>query len=928
MTQLSIAEIRSRAMAFAKEFASESSEDAEAKTFWDRFFDVFGVSRRRLASFELPVKKGDGKGGFIDLLWKGQLLVEHKSRGRDLDSAYGQARDYFAGLKDRDLPRYVIVSDFERFRLYDLDESVQHDFTLASLHHYVHLFGFMTGRQVRAYGKQNAVNQKAVEQLGALHNAMRDSGYRDHQLEVFLIRLLFCLFSEDNGIFERGEFRDYIESRTREDGSDLDGWLGKLFHTLNTPEDKRQRNLPEDLKSFPYVNGRLFAEQLPPAQFDRQMREALLDCAGLDWSRISPEIFGALFQSVMNRQERRGGGKHYTSENNIRKALDPLFLDALRAEFESVKRNRQRLAAFQRKLAGIKILDPACGCGNFLVVAYRELRRLELEVLRVLYRDAGSTRGDMIDIGLIVQVDVHQMYGIEIDEWPAQIAQVALWLTDHQMNLVVSEEFGQGFVRIPLRSSPNIVCGNALTVPWSDVIAPGDCSFVVGNPPFVGGKLMSDEQRQESGVVLAELESSGLLDYVSCWFVLAARYMLAAPEQSRPRVALVSTNSITQGEQVGVLWGWMLRQGIKLHFAHRTFSWSSEARGKAAVHCVIIGFGVGDAGVTKVIYEYDDPRGEPHAVPAANVNPYLVDYDDLVLLGRSKPLCDVPEIGIGNQPIDDGQYLFTPQQKVEFLALEPQAEPFFRLWMGTDEFLYGTERWCLWLGDATPAQLRAMPHAMRRVEAVKAFRLKSKRKPTLKLALTPRRFQVENMPVGNWMAITETSSESRRYVPLGFEGPEVMASNLLKVMPDATLYHFGVLSSLMHNVWTAYTCGRLESRLRYSIGIVYNNFPWPQPTEAQRQAIAAAAQAVLDTRAQTPDSSLADMYDPAAMPAELLRAHQRLDRAVDTAYGRTRFAKDSERVAFLFDRYRERVQAVQAAVPAKAAKPRRVRNTD
>ncbi|MFA5548514.1 MAG: DNA methyltransferase [Porticoccaceae bacterium] len=902
---LSWNEIKSRSLAFAKEWENDSSEDAEAKSFWDGFFNIFGITRKRVASFEEPVKKLGDRRGFIDLFWKGVLIVEHKSRGRDLDKAYTQALDYFPGITERDLPRYVLVSDFARFRLYDLEEGGHHEFALADLHKHVRLFGFIAGYQTHKIQEQDPVNIKAAERMGRLHDQMKAVGYEGHPLELYLVRLLFCLFAEDTGIFERTQFQEFIEQRTSGDGSDLADRLHTLFHVLNTAPDKRLRNLDEQLAAFPYVNGRLFEEALPPASFDGAMRQALLDCCALDWSRISPAIFGSLFQSIMDKQARRNLGAHYTSEENILKLIKPLFLDALWDEFHRVKNNKNRLFEFHKKLRGLRFLDPACGCGNFLVIAYRELRLLELEVLRASHASGQQT----LDVHGLIHLDVDQFYGIEIEEFPAQIAQVALWLMDHQMNLRVSEEFGLYFARIPLKSTANILCDNALRVDWNTLVPAQTLSYILGNPPFVGAKYMDDGQRADVAAVYGNLKNAGLLDFVAAWYVKAARMM----QGTAIRCAYVSTNSITQGEQVGVLWSWMLAQGMKIFFAHRTFAWANEARGKAAVHCVIVGFAAEDI-APKWLFEYEHIKGDAHRIEVRNINPYLVDAPDAVLENRRAPICPVPEIGIGNKPIDNGHYLFTPDEKAEFLAIEPQAAPYFHRWLGADEFLNGYHRYCLWLGDCSPAELRRMPEALKRVEAVRKYRLASKSAPTRKLAEAPARFHVENMPKGNFMVIPEVSSERRIYIPLGFLTSEVLASNKLRILPEATPFHFGVLCSLMHMSWVRYTTGRLKSDYQYSVNLVYNNFPWPDnPSDKQRQAIEEKAQAVLDARAQFPESTLADLYDPLTMPPLLLKAHQALDRAVDAAYGRSGFKSEAERVAFLFELYQRYTSLLPAA---------------
>ena len=911
---LSWNEIRIRAYEFAKEWADEKSENAEAKSFWDGFFDVFGISRKRVASFEVPVKKGENQGGFIDLFWKGVLIVEHKSLARDLDEAYNQALDYFPGIKERDLPQYVLVSDFERFRLHELATHEQNDFTLSELPQKISLFGFIAGYQTRSFGQQDPVNIHAAEKLGKLHDLLKDTGYDGHQLEVLLVRMLFCLFAEDTGIFDKNAFREYLELRTSEDGCDMGMHLAKLFQVLDTSPERRTKILDEQLALFPYVNGQLFAEILRSSDFDRKMRDALLDCCAIDWSRISPAIFGSLFQSIMDTKARRNLGAHYTSETNILKLIRPLFLDDLWKEFEKVKRNRNQLFEFLKKLTTLNFFDPACGCGNFLVIAYRELRLLELEVLRHVRQNDQL----MLDVFQLVGVNVDQFHGIEIEEWPARIAELAMWLTDHQMNLKVSEEFGQYFIRLPLKKAPHIVHGNALLIDWNNVIPAHRLSYLLGNPPFIGSKFLNDEQRREVESVFSGTKGAGVLDYVACWYRKATDYM---SENPAIRSAFVSTNSITQGEQVGILWPDLFRRGVKLHFAHRTFQWNSEARGKAAVHCVIIGFGLQDV-TEKWLFDYDTPKSGPHAVKASNINPYLVDGPGVVLQNRTKPICNVPEIGIGNKPIDGGNYLFTTSQRDDFLKVEPHAAKWFHRWLGSDEFINGYERWCLWLGDCPPDELRRMPEALKRIEAVRKVRLESKSAPTRKIADTPTRFHVENMPDGNFLVVPKVSSERRPFIPIGFMTSETFCSDLVFIIPNATLYHFGINSSTMHNAWMRAVCGRLKSDYRYSAGIVYNNFPWPEPSDIQQATIEAAAQGVLDARAKFPTSTLADLYDPLTMPPELVKAHQALDRAVDVAYGKTNFKTEAERVAFLFVRYK---QLSAPLIPEESTKTKKVK---
>jgi hypothetical protein len=917
---LSWNEIKDRALAFSREWAKDSSEDAEAKSFWDGFFNVFGVSRRRLACFEEPVKKADGKGGFIDLLWRGVMLVEHKSRGRDLDRAYRQAVDYFPGLKERDLPRYVLVSDFARFRLHDLDRAETFEFPLADLYKQVRLFGFVAGYQTRSFGQEDPVNAKAAALLGKLHDLLKATGYDGHVLEVFLVRTLFCLFAEDTAIFERRQFQDYLEGRTGEDGSDLGMHLAQFWQMLDTAPERRHNTLDEQLAAFPYVNGQLFTEPLPIAAFDRAMRETLLDCCAVDWSRISPAVFGSLFQSIMSADARRAIGAHYTSESHILRLIRPLFLDALWAEFHKVKSNKNKLFEFLKKLATLGFMDPACGCGNFLVIAYRELRLLELEVLRQV-REMGQTSGQMhLDIFQLVQTNVDQFHGIEIDEWPARIAEVALWLTDHQMNLRVSEEFGQYYVRLPLKHAPHIVHGNALSLDWNEVIPAERLSYLLGNPPFIGKQYQTDAQRAEVVAVFSGTKNAGLLDYVACWYRKAAEYMAA---NSGIKAAFVSTNSITQGEQVGVLWPDLLGRGVKIHFAHRTFQWQSEARGKAAVHCVIVGFGLQDV-AEKWLFDYATLKSEPHGIKAANINPYLVDAPDVALENRRFPLCEALPIVFGSMPNDGGHLLLSSEEKSTLLAREPKAEKWLRRIYGSEEFINNGERWCLWLIGIPPDELRTLPAVMERVEAVHRHRLASTRPATRQLATTPTLFgEIRHPAGGQYLLIPKVSSERRLFIPIGIMPAEIVSTDLNFIVPHATLSHFGILQSTMHMAWVRAVCGRLKSDYRYSAGIVYNNFPWPDPSDKHRAAIETAAQAVLDGRAQFPNATLADLYDPLTMPPSLLKAHQALDRSVDAAYGVKGFKSEAERVAFLFERY----QALTSLLPEEKARSRARKTT-
>lgn len=898
---LSWNEIKSRAIAFSKEWAEETSEDAEAKSFWDDFFHVFGISRRRVATFEQRVHKLDNKQGFIDLFWKGVILVEHKSRGKDLDKAYQQAKDYFPGLKEHELPRYILVSDFARFRLYDLDTNEQVEFALADFIQYIHLFGFIAGYEKRSYKEEDPVNIEAAERMGKLHDRLEEVGYCGHDLEVYLVRLLFCLFADDTGIFERGIFQEYIDQHTKEDGSDLAMHLANIFQVLNTPRDQRFTNLDEALAQFPYVNGKLFEEHLPLAAFDSQMREMLLEACGLNWSKISPAIFGSMFQAVMDEKERRNLGAHYTSEKNILKLIKPLFLDELHAEFAKAKGNKIKLNALHQRLASLRFLDPACGCGNFLIITYRELRLLEIDILRELYG-----RQQVTAIDAIINIDVDQFYGIEYDEFPARVAEVAMWLMDHQMNQRVSEEFGLYYVRLPLRKSATIIHGNALRTDWAALTEPGQqLHYILGNPPFVGKQYQKPEQKADMELVFAGVKGAGVLDYVAAWYIKAAQLM----QGTQIKAAFVSTNSISQGEQVGILWQELFnRYHIKIHFAHRTFSWNNEARGRAAVHVVIIGFANFDIN-EKYIYEYEDIKGEPHEIKAKNINPYLVEGIDIVVPKRTKPICNVLQMSYGSMPNDGRNLVFDTQKKNEIILKDSRAEKFIRRFVMGEELINNIERWALWITEDDLLEIRSINPIMEIIKVVKEIRLSSSRKATKDLAQYPYRFGEVRQPQKPYIALPRVSSMRRDYIPIDILSERIIAGDKVYTIEGGSLFLFGNIISMMHIAWMKYTAGRMKSDFSYSNQITYNNYPFPQAvTEVQRQRVESAAQAVLDVRASFPGSSLADLYDPLTMPPALVKAHQALDKAVDLCYRPQPFTNELSRIEFLFNLYEQYTQ--------------------
>ena len=927
-------EIRKAATAFSKRWKGAYDEKSQAQSFLKEFFAVFGVDAVTVATFEHRVKFADGSQGYVDCFWQGKILVEMKSRGKNLDAAFQQAMDYVRSLRSdgaspsrkgghdgegavaTQLPRAIVVSDFARMRFYDLSrDCALTEFAMKDLRKYVTLFGYMIGAdedgEIR---EQDPVNRRAAEKMAALHDAMKTVGYSGHPLEVYLVRLLFCLFAEDTGIFKPGQFCEFIKHGTSSDGRDLAPQLALLFDTLN--RENRLSNLDETVSAFPYVNGGLFAESLPMAAFSAEMRKALLDCGALDWSKISPAIFGAMFQGVMDEKARHDLGAHYTSEENILKLIRPLFLDALRAEFNAIcglngKAKEARLKAFHEKIASLTFLDPACGCGNFLLIAYRELRRLEMDVLEELHRD---DPGQFLDISQLCKVSVSQFHGIEIEQFPAEIAKVALWLMDHLCNMEVADRFGQYFVRIPIKDAPHIVCANALTMDWGSVLATKNAEnakecfdFILGNPPFLWANApgMDAEKRANMKALFPDNKN---LDFVCGWYKKASDLINGTPT----RCAFVSTNSITQGEQVAILWP---RLDVEINFAYRTFKWHNEAKGNAAVHCVIIGFhakgtdAIGDraliggdhrAARTKTIFDSD---GTPHH--AAHINGYLMDAPD-AYIDCPEPVCaGVGKMAKGSQPTDGGNLSdWNDARRQEVIARYPAAALLFRLITGSDEYINSITRWCLWLKDASPAVIRSIPPVMEAVERTRQMRLASTKPSTRNWAKKPTLFTKGCQPEsGHYIIVPSVSSEKREYIPLGFLGSEVIVNNLALFIPNATPYDFGVLISRVHMAWVRTTAGRLEMRYRYSVKLCYNSFVWPTVTDEMRERISVTAQAILDARAAHPECTLADLYDPLAMPADLRTAHEANDRAVLAAYGLAPDAPEPEIVAHLFRLY-------------------------
>jgi len=819
-----------------------------------------------------------------------------------------QAEAYLNTLPEEELPRLIVLSDFARFRVLNLETTEEIEFTLEELPEHIEMFTFLAGYRPRWFEDQAEVNVKAARLMGRIYDRLAENGYEGEKLNLLLVRLVFLMFADDTGLWgETGLFEDYIERKTDEDGSDLGPRLGQLFELLDTPMDKRQSAIEESLKPFPYVNGHLFSDQLPLAAFDKETREQLLLACRFNWSKISPAIFGSMFQSVMDPEARHSLGAHYTTERNIMKTIGPLFVDELEERLEKAGQNKAKLTELFKDLRQMTFFDPACGSGNFLVISYRELRRIELEVLKRLRKlDKKVAEGQMAaDASLLSHVDVDQFYGIELEEFPARIAEVAMYLMDHLANQKLGEEFGLTYSRIPLHSPAHIHVGNALTIDWSTLLPAEECSYVMGNPPFVAKKSRTAEQAEEMKALFG---GTTVIDYVGAWLVKAAEYVRG----SDARVAFVATNSIVQGEQVPELWNRLFDLGMEIDFAHRTFRWTSEASGQAAVFVIIVGFSDEGQRPRKLIFDYERPTvDEPHEIVASRISAYLTDTAAITIpVRRTKPLGDVPALVFGSMPNDGGNLLLDEAARDEILAKDPVAAKYVRRFLGAEEMLNDIPRWCLWLDGADPADIRNSPVLKERVAAVGKHREASSRAATRELAKTPSLFGEDRQPRAEYLCVPSISSEHRHWVPCTFAPPEVISSNKILTVEPCSLYLFGLLHSSMWMAWVRAIGGRLEMRYQISVQIVYNTFPWPdEPNAAARKKVEDAAQAILDARERYPDNSLADLYDPNAMPSDLLKAHQQLDKAVDALFGRGSF-DETKRLAHLLKRYEDMTTAV------------------
>ena len=895
--------IREAATRFSKRWEGVESEQSESHSFWDEFFDIFGIDRKLVGQYEKHAERLlTGERGRIDLFVPQKLAVEHKSAGKDLEGAMRQLLDYLPSIPDEEAPRMAVACDFARFKFHDYETRAEGVFSLSELPDNVERFWWLAGHDQKAdFASAEELNLTATMLMRDLHDELERASYDDHARRVWLTRVLFCVFADSTAVWESGLFASYV-AQSRKDGQDLGGRIATLFQELDKPADQRSPAMDDHLAHFAYINGDLFAEQISIAHCTPAARKALLEVCRFNWAAISPAIFGSLFQEVMTPAERREIGAHYTTEENIMRVIRPLFLEDLEKELARAD-SLPKLEAFHAKLASLTFFDPAAGCGNFLVVAYRELRRLETETLKAISKKRATRRGTagertgqlVADLDMVLKVNVSQFYGIEIEEFPARIASTALYLADHIANREASSEFGQYFVRFPIQSSPHILIANALDTDWNSLLPSDRADYVYGNPPFVGFRLRTDEQKADMERVMST-GTPKRIDYVLGWYAKAVDYI-----GPRTRCAFVSTNSITQGEQASVLHSLLERRGAAIGFAHRTFAWTSEARGRAHVHVVIVGFAKTPGGKRR-LYFYPDLHAEGVEESAREINVYLVDSPMVGVAKRRSPLGGVPELIIGSKPNDGGNLILAPKER----SALPKGlrKKFARRLYGSQELLQGVERWCLWLAEATPTELRLWPELIERLAKVRVHRLSSDSAQTQETAATPALFWNNKQPAGGYLAVPEVSSENYRVAPMAYLGADDIATNQLYTIEGAPLWLFGVLQSAMFTLWTRTVGGRLKSDPRISPGSVYNTFPFPNLTAQQQQRIEGRAKAVLDARAEFPEATLADLYSPLSMPKNLIGAHDALDKAVDAAFApRSNLKQDQARLSVLFDRY-------------------------
>lgn len=927
---LSINAIRDRCVKFAYDWSDcVGDEKQDGHEFMRELMKCFGITKRKAISYERRSNRAStGRQGYIDALIPGKALIEMKSAGKDLDKAEEQALDYIHDLADVETPRLLIISDFRRIRIVDLGNDIMTadgidsghtEFELAKLPDHVDDLKFLAGYGMVQVGsrEQEEASIRAARVMADLYEALDGSGYSDNEASIFLIRTLFCLYGDDAGLWERDLFAEFLDTRTREDGSDLGAQLAVLYQTLSTPVECRQSTLDELTARFPYVNGGIFEERLNIPSFSSAMREELVRACAFDWSGISPAVFGSLFQAVKSPEARRELGEHYTSETNILKTLGPLFLDELRQKFADHVHDAKKLTDLRKELGELRIMDPACGCGNFLVVAYRELRSLDTEIL-VRIRELELARKDNDEFQATmffddrgehaeIMVQLDHFFGIEIEEWPARIAQTALHLAHHQANREMERLLGQAPSILPLSTSAHITIGNALRTDWTQVCSPSPTVRIVGNPPFIGQSMRSEEQTDDLRLVWGD-GYDGYLDYVTGWFIKASQYFDAVPRGSR--FAFVSTNSIAQGAPVASLFRPLLEGGWRIRFAHQTFAWTSEAPGAAAVHCVITGFdrGAPHEKARPVLFTYLSPKALPEAVPVDHINPYLVEGPDIFVDKRTTPLAPIlPAVRFGSKPADGGHLIVEAEDYPRFAA-DPIAAKYLRPFRMGREVVRGLERWCLWMHteDFDPRDIDLSPILKERVRACATFRQGSKKKATVLGAQTAHLFQENHQPSEPYVAIPRVVSETRPFYTAAHLSEDVIAGDQLYTALDPDGFLFAIISSSMFITWQRAVGGHMKSDLRFSNKIVWNTLPLPAVSDKQRAEIIASGQGVLAARAEQPGVSLADMYNPLAMAPSLLKAHRVLDRSVDRAFGAKKpLETNEERLALLFKRYQE-----------------------
>lgn len=895
---LSLMEMRNRSDKFIEQYKDVSEEQSFAQQFWRDFLDIFGINWRDVVVYEHAVAKINGNTGHIDCFWEGKVLIEHKSRGKNLDKAYKQALGYFTNLSTNEKPRYIIVSDFERIRLNDLYTGAHTEIHLQDLTDNLEYFNFIYQQEDKIHAIQKELDIEASELMGKLYESLEKDGYTGPDLELLLVRLLFCVYAEDTGIFDPFQFYDYIFAES--DIANIGTKIQMLFRILNQPEDERQYSLSDELKSFPYVNGKLFERSIVPPAFNGTMINNLKNICNFDWSKISPAIFGSLFQSIMNEDLRRELGAHYTSEENILKVVNSLFMNDLWEEFYQAKGKIHKLEVLWNKIGKLEFFDPACGCGNFLIVAYKELRLLEYEILSLLLE--GDNKQIRFHSRSLSKIKLKHFYGLEIEEFPSLIAKVSMYLVQHQLDLKY-ETLDIKEDNLPLKSAANIYNENALTIDWNDIVMPTNNLFILGNPPFAGKQEQTDQQKEEMKEVFEGFKSVGNLDYVTAWYKKACEFI----EGTTIEVSFVSTNSICQGEQVAILWQQLKeRYDIKINFAHQTFKWSNEARNNAGVYVVIVGFSLKERDV-KIIFTYDKPNSLiPTSSNVENINSYLVEGEEIFLKNSRNSICDVPKMVFGSMPNDGGNLLLSEKEKNELLNEEPNSKKFIKNLISAKEYLNNGQRYCLWLEGITPSELNNLPKIKNRVQKVRNHRLESKREDTRKLADFPTQFGENRQPKTDYILIPLHSSENREYIPLGFINKDNIANNSVSIIESNDLTLFGILTSKMHMTWMRYVCGRIKGDYRYSASLVYNNFPFPADiSDNQRNDIVSKSQKILDIRNEFSNESLANLYNPLLMPPVLKNAHIELDRSIDKLYRSKKFKDDNDRMKFLFDLYLE-----------------------